>query len=145
MFPCFHAVSDRHAFQGPAFDFLIDGLGSVVRVENDDRLAPVALEPCPFDASQDFVAVVIKEQDSDLVQTGQVHRSGAVVKDLDAEKAFIRLFGRKRQLKASLIPFAFQGADVSVNFPSQVLILFVPFRRRVCLPALPALFLRGFP
>lgn len=88
---------------------------------------------------------MVKEQDSDLVQAGQVHGSGAVVKDLDTEKALIRLFGRKRQLKASFIPLAFQGADVSVNFPSQVLILFALFRRRVCLSALPALFLWGFP
>ena len=75
---------------------------------------------------------MIKEQDADLVQAGQVHGSGAVVKDLDAEKTLIRLLGRKRQLKASFIPLAFQGADLSVNFPSQVLILL-------------ALFLRGFP
>lgn len=88
---------------------------------------------------------MVKEQDSDLIQAGQVHGSGAVVKDLDAEKALIRFFGRKRQLKASLIPLAFQGADLSVNFPSQVLVLFVLFRWRVCLTALPALFLRGFP
>lgn len=88
---------------------------------------------------------MIKEQDSNFVQAGQVHGSGAVVKDFDAEKALIRLFGRKRQLKASFIPFALDGADLSVNFPSQVLILLALFRRRVCLPALPALFLRGFP
>ena len=91
---------------------------------------------------------MIKEQDADLVQAGQVHGSGTVVKNLDAEKAFIRLLGRKRQLKASFISLAFQGADLSVNFPSQVLILFVLLRQRVCLPALPALFLsalRGFP
>ena len=144
MFPCLHAVSDRHALQGSAFDFLIDGLGCVVRVENDDRLAPVALEPCPFDASQDFIAVMIKEQDANLIQAGQVHGSGAVVKNLDAEKAFIRLFGRKRQLKAPLVSFTFQGTDLSVNFPSQVLILLALFRRRVC-PALPALSLRRFP
>jgi len=88
---------------------------------------------------------MIKEQDADLVQAGQVNGSRAVVKDLDTEKAFIRFFGRKRQLKASFIPLAFQGTDLSVNFPSQVLILLVLFRRRVCLSALPALFLRGFP
>jgi len=88
---------------------------------------------------------MIKEQDADLIQAGQVHRSGAVVKDLDAEKAFIRLFRRKRQLKTPFIPLAFQGTDLSVNFPSQVLILLALFRRRVCLSALPALFLRGFP
>ena len=88
---------------------------------------------------------MIKEQDANLIQAGQVHGSGAVVKNLDAEKAFIRLFGRKRQLKAPLVSFTFQGTDLSVNFPSQVLILLALFRRRVCLPALPALFLRGFP
>lgn len=88
---------------------------------------------------------MIKEQDADLIQTVQVDSSGAVVKDLDTEKALIRLFGRKRQFEPPLVPFAFQGTDVSVNFPSQVLILFVLFRRRVCLPALFALFLRGFP
>lgn len=145
MFPCLHPVSDGHAFQGSAFDFLIDGLGCVVRVKNDDCLASVALEPCPLDASKDFVAVVVKKQDADLVEAGQVHGSGAVIKDLDAEKALVRLLGRKRQLKASFIPLAFQGADISVNFPSQVLVLSALFRRRVCLPALPALFLRGFP
>ena len=145
MLPCFYPVSDGHAFQCSAFDFLIDGLGCVVRVENDDRLAPVALEPCPFDASQDFATVMVKEQDPNFIEAGQVHRSGAVVEDLDAEKSFIRLLGRKRQLKASFVPFAFQGTDLPVNFPSQVLILFALFRRRVCLPALPDLFLRGFP
>ena len=159
MLPCLHPVSDGHSFQGPAFDFLVYGFGCVVRVENDDRLAPVALKPCPLDASEDFVAVMIKEQDPDLIETGQVHRSGAVVEDLDAEKALIRLFGRKRQLKASFIPLTFQGADLSVNFPSQILIvLSALFRQQVCLPALchwrvclpvlrilPALFLRGFP
>lgn len=145
MFPCFHAVSDRHAFQSSAFDFLIDGLGCVVRIKNDDCLAPVALEPCPLDASQDFITVMIKEQDADFIQAGQVYGSGAVVKDLNAEKALIRFLGRKRQLKAPLVSFTFQGADLSVNFPSQVLILFALFRRRVCLPALPVLFLRGFP
>lgn len=88
---------------------------------------------------------MVKEQDSNFIEAGQVNGSGAVVKDFDAEKALIRLFGRKRQLKASFIPLAFQGADLSVNFPPQVLILLVLFRRRVCLPALPALFLRGFP
>ena len=155
MLPCFYPVSDGHSLQGSAFDFLVYGFGCVVRIKNDDCLAPVALEPCPFDASKDFIAVMVKEQDADFVEAGQVHGSGAVVKDLDAEKALIRFFGRKRQLKASFIPLAFQGADLSVNFPSQVLILFVLFRRRVCLfalfrqrvclPALPALLLRGFP
>jgi len=145
MFPCLHPVSDRHTFQGSAFDFLVYGLGCIVRIKNDDRLAPVALEPCPFDASKDFVAVMIKEQDSNFVQAGQVNGSRAVVKDLDAKKTLIRFLGRKRQLKAPLVSFTFQGADVSVNFPSQVLILFALFRRLVCLTALPVLFLRGFP
>jgi len=88
---------------------------------------------------------VVEQQDADLVQAGQVHGSGAVVKDLDAEKSLIRFLGRKRQLKAPLVSFTFQGTDLSVNFPSQVLILSALFRRRVCLPALPALFLWGFP
>lgn len=142
MFPCLHTVSDGHSFQGSAFDFLVYGLGCVVRIKNDNRLAPVAIKPCPFDASKDFIAVMVKEQDSNFIEAGQVHGSGAVVEDLDSEKALIRFLGRKRQLKASFIPLAFQGADVSVNFPSQVLILFALFRRQVWLPAL---FLRGFP
>lgn len=142
MLPCLHPVSDGHAFQGSAFDFLVYGLGSVVRIKNDNRLAPVALQPCPLDASKDFITVMVKEQDADVIETVQVDRAGAVVEDLDAKKALIRLFGRKRQLKASFVPLTFQGADVSVNFPSQVLVLSALLRRRVCLSVL---FLRGFP
>ena len=93
MFPCFYQVSDGHAFQGSAFDFLIDGFGGVIVIKNDGRLAPVAIKPCPLDFPKHFIAVMVKEQDSDLVQAGQVHGSGAVVEDFSAEKALIRLFG----------------------------------------------------
>ena len=68
-FPEFDSVAHGHSFQGSIYDLLIDGLGILVIVKHDDRLAPVVFDPCALNFSQDLVPVMVVKQHADLVQS----------------------------------------------------------------------------
>lgn len=78
-FPNPDAVSYGNALKGSAPHLLVNDFRVFVIVENNDCLPPVAFNPGPLNAAQDFVAMVVKKQDAYIVQAGKVYGSGAVV------------------------------------------------------------------
>lgn len=60
-FPNVDAVAYGNAFKGSAFDLLVNNVRRFVVVKNNDCLPSVTLNPCPLNAAQNFVAMVVKQ------------------------------------------------------------------------------------
>lgn len=77
--PGLYPISHGYAFEGASQHFLVYGFSGVIIIKDDDGFSAVSLEPCPLNLPEDFVPVMVKEQDSDFVEAGKINCSGAVV------------------------------------------------------------------
>jgi len=79
IFPNLNVVSYGNALKGSALYLLVNDFRVFVIVKNNDCFPPVAFDPGPLNAAQNFVAMVIKKQDAYIIQAGKVYGSGPVV------------------------------------------------------------------